>query len=169
MYLPQGKKKKAEHSWRLMTMLITLPSHSCFGTALKAYSTFPVSSFLNYFTSYLFSNFCCHFSSLHSVMTCFPFHWENGSSQKRTSTYSPHHIYGPTCIGPHVLCLTFHHGWMSVCLSKSSSSLLCSGSHPLTFSRISLFQIYPLFCIINFPTPINHFPSADTYSVIFLS
>ena len=54
---------------------------------------------------------------------------------------------------------------MSICLSKSSSS---TGSHSLTFSRISLFQIYPLFCIINFSTLISHFPSVYRYSVMLL-
>ena len=54
---------------------------------------------------------------------------------------------------------------MSICWSKSSSS---AGSHSLTFSRISLFQIYPLFCIINCSTLVNHFPSVYRYSVMQL-
>ena len=100
--------------------------------------------------SHLISDFCCHFSNGLFLISLRKWKQSEENFHIFLTPQLLTFLHRDPCILPDL-----PHGWMPICLFKSSSSI---GSHSFIFSRISLFQIYPLFCI-NFSTLVNHFPS----------
>lgn len=70
------------------------------------------------------------------LLVYFPFHKKNRKPEENISW--------PTCMGPHLRYLIFYHGSTAMLLSKSNGLLLCTRSYPLTYSRISLSNLFSL-------------------------
>ena len=108
--------------------------------------------------------------SLHITNTSSPlFYWKNRSSQKRASTSSYHHIFPPSGICAHRLCLSSCcDGWTvcaSIWVSLTTSAL---DPAPLPYSRISLLQLsFSPISLNIFSFSLDHFHCIK-YTLIFL-